>query len=105
MTTQQVSNEAGNLGPPRYELTFSITPCYGSLGTTVLGPGTADLVQPWSLELRGEVVYEAGMLSSLCIQVLLSVRKTNEACPPSPRVRHAGKLNSPEEATSARVVN
>ena len=84
MTTQQVSNEAGDLGPPRYEWTFSIRLCYGCLGTTVLRLRTADLVQPWSLQLRGEVVYEAGMLSSLCIQVLLWVRKTNEACPPSP---------------------
>ena len=84
MTTQRVGNKAGNLGPPRYKLTFSITLCYGCLGTTVLGQATADLVPPWSLELRGEVVYEAGIYSSLCIQVPLSVRKTNEACPPSP---------------------
>lgn len=84
MTTQRVGNEARNLGPPRYELAFSITLCCGCLGTTVLGPGTADLVLPWSLELGGEVVYEAGIFSSLCIQVPLSVRKTNEACPPSP---------------------
>ena len=61
MTTQQVSNEAGDLGPPRYEWTFSIRLCYGYLGTTVLRLRTADLVQPWSLQLRGEVVYEAGI--------------------------------------------
>ena len=55
MTTQRVGNEAGNLGPPRYKLAFSITLCCGCLGTTVLGPGTADLSRLRPLSSAGRL--------------------------------------------------